>query len=402
MPLPRVLIIGDSISLGYTPIVQHILHGRVEISHHEGNAQDTRFGLEHLDAWIGQESWDCIHCNWGLWDVVGGEIGPCSVPLPEYRENLEKIRDRLKRTGAKLIWALTTPVPKINFRKRLESDILAYNAAASEIMRRHGVMINDLHAVAQARIAVLQRPNDVHFTHYGSAVLAQSVAAAIAKTLAISLPPVQKSSDQAVILCLGDSNGAGWVPALEPLVTTEVVGCHRSGMTIGFDNLGTPDLNMLASIEAFLAEKITVPGKPVREILILLGTNDCKAVFADRQGEVIPNLDRLTAYLRRYPWPGGSLPSITLLTPTPYGSSGADDTQAFDGKYAGAAKRVLALLPQIRALGEQINAPVVDLHTPLISQIEALTTDGIHFTPEGYAEVVSLIAKGLDADLRKT
>ena len=39
--LPKVLIIGDSISLGYTPHVVQQLEGRAEVKHHKGNAQHT-------------------------------------------------------------------------------------------------------------------------------------------------------------------------------------------------------------------------------------------------------------------------------------------------------------------------------------------------------------------------
>ena len=67
--LPRVLIIGDSISLGYTPFVAQQLKGKANIIHAPGNNESTARGLEHLDAWLGPKKWDVIHFNWGLHDL---------------------------------------------------------------------------------------------------------------------------------------------------------------------------------------------------------------------------------------------------------------------------------------------------------------------------------------------
>lgn len=400
--LPRVLIIGDSISIGYTPVVQQLLQGKAEFLH-SGNVQDTRFGLENLETWLGDGRWDCIHCNWGLWDIVDGAHGNCVVPLEEYRANIRRLLERLLKTRAKLVWATTTPVPLKNYRHRLESDVVAYNAAIRDIMREYGIPINDLHAAVANDIARLQNADDVHFNHEGCEVLGNAVAQAIAAALdlPLSLPSAPAYQGQPVLLCLGDSNGVGWIPALAPLVLAEVVGYHRSGMTIGFDNLGDPALNMLANIETVLDGTIASLGNPVRDVLIFLGTNDCKPVFQERQAESLANLESMVARLRAYAWPLGSTPSITLVMPPPYGAIGADNATACDGRYAGAAKRIKTLGQGIKALGEKINARTIDLHTPLEGRIEKLTTDGIHFTPAGCDEVARLLAAGLDPDLRK-
>ena len=63
---PRVLIIGDSISLGYTPVVVSILKGQAEVIHNPGNAQHTGTGVERIDKWLQPGDWDLIHFNWGL------------------------------------------------------------------------------------------------------------------------------------------------------------------------------------------------------------------------------------------------------------------------------------------------------------------------------------------------
>ena len=67
--LPNVLIIGDSISLGYTGVVSAKLAGKANVIHNPGNAQGTKLGVEKLQEWLGDTKWDVIHFNWGLHDL---------------------------------------------------------------------------------------------------------------------------------------------------------------------------------------------------------------------------------------------------------------------------------------------------------------------------------------------
>lgn len=59
-PRPRILIIGDSISIGYTPFVQQDLADKAVVLHNPGNAQHTGTGLAKIDEWIGAEKWDLL------------------------------------------------------------------------------------------------------------------------------------------------------------------------------------------------------------------------------------------------------------------------------------------------------------------------------------------------------
>ena len=67
--LPNVLIIGDSISIGYTPKVRKLLEGVANVHAPKVNSRDTRTGLKHLKDWLGTTRWDVIHFNWGLHDL---------------------------------------------------------------------------------------------------------------------------------------------------------------------------------------------------------------------------------------------------------------------------------------------------------------------------------------------
>ena len=89
---------------------------------------------------------------------------------------------RLQRTGARLIWCTTTPVPE-GAKGRVPGDEVAYNAAAVSVMKEEGVEINDLHAFAAPRMADIGKPADVHYTPQGSQTLAGEVARRIEAAL---------------------------------------------------------------------------------------------------------------------------------------------------------------------------------------------------------------------------
>ncbi|NUM52424.1 MAG: SGNH/GDSL hydrolase family protein [Candidatus Hydrogenedentes bacterium] len=193
--LPNVLIIGDSISIGYTPYVEAVLEGKAVVVHNEGNAAHSGNGLVKLDAWLGDTEWDVIHFNHGLHDlkyvddsgknVESKELGHIQVPLDQYEKNLDAIVTRLKQTRAKLIFATTTPFPdKPSGPLREVADCERYNAVALAVMKRHKIPVNDLYAFALPRLAELQRPNNVHFTDEGSEVLGGEVARRIESALA--------------------------------------------------------------------------------------------------------------------------------------------------------------------------------------------------------------------------
>jgi acyl-CoA thioesterase-1 len=186
--LPRVLLVGDSISIGYTLPVRELLAGRANVHRIPANGGDTKTGLAKIDAWLGDGHWDVIHFNWGLHDLKHVD-GPNQVPLPEYRQNLEKLVERMQQTGARLIWASTTPVPDAQLSPaRHNAEVLAYNAAAKKIMEAHHIAIDDLYTFAVSQLDALQIPANVHFTPAGSKALAQRVAASIEAALTLGPP----------------------------------------------------------------------------------------------------------------------------------------------------------------------------------------------------------------------
>jgi acyl-CoA thioesterase-1 len=182
--LPRVLLIGDSISIGYTLEVRKLLAGKANVQRIPMNGGPTSRGLEQLDRWLGTGRWDVIHFNWGLHDLKIMTNGQHQVELAQYEKNLRQLVTRLKATGAKLIWASTTPVPqgKLN-PPRNPADVLRYNEAALRVMKEFDISVNDLYAFALPRLSEIQLPTNVHFKPKGSAQLAKPVADAIAAAL---------------------------------------------------------------------------------------------------------------------------------------------------------------------------------------------------------------------------
>ena len=182
--LPRVLLIGDSISLGYTPFVRELLRATANVHRIPDNGGATTLGLAMLDEWLGPEPWRVIHFNFGLHDIVQVRAGEVRTPPDDYAANLRVLVERLRHTGAHLIFATTTPVPGSTINPtRDEADVLAVNARATAVMRELGVTLNDLHAFAAPHLAEWQQPANVHFTPAGCAALAQPVAAAIRAAL---------------------------------------------------------------------------------------------------------------------------------------------------------------------------------------------------------------------------
>lgn len=192
---PDVLIIGDSISLGYTPHVVQLMKDKANVVHNRGNAQHTGTGLKKLDAWLGDTNWDVIHFNWGLWDLcyrhpeskVQGRRdkvrGTLTTSPEDFESNLDTLVARLKKTNAKLIWGSITVVPDGEAGRKVNDD-LKYNDIAARVMKKHGVRINDLNKTSRSIPAELfTKPGDVHFKPEGYRLLATQVVKAITEAL---------------------------------------------------------------------------------------------------------------------------------------------------------------------------------------------------------------------------
>lgn len=174
--LPRVLLIGDSISRGYTLAVRKSLTGKANVHRAPANCGPTATGLKKLPVWLEGGPWDVIHFNFGIHDRATKDA--------VYAENLEKLVGQLKATGAKLIWARTTPVIDASNAEKFTPDrCTQLNTIADEVMKRHLIVVNDLCTFIQPRLAELQLPGNVHFGEPGYDVLGGKAAAEILAVL---------------------------------------------------------------------------------------------------------------------------------------------------------------------------------------------------------------------------
>ena len=171
--LPRVLLIGDSISRGYTIPVRHALAGKVNVHRAPENCGPTARGLKQLDVWLGDGRWRVIHFNFGIHDR--------KTPSADYEQRLQAIVTRLKQTGAKLVWASSTPLP--NAKGLDDRDIVERNAIAARVMRQHNIAIDDLYTYITPYLAEHQNPQDCHFKGPGYELLGKKVAEAILAAL---------------------------------------------------------------------------------------------------------------------------------------------------------------------------------------------------------------------------
>jgi lysophospholipase L1-like esterase len=201
----RVLLLGDSISIGYTPVVEELLAGRAHVVRPRNKGKDgvvqgggpencagTTKGSAQVDRWLGIEGgdWDVILFNFGLHDLKRVQPGsgknsndrdhPHQADPDRYRAQLQSITRRLKATGARLVFATTTPVPEGDLRPYREAaDSVEYNLVASAVMAEEGVPVNDLFAFVTNYPEPILREANVHFTGEGSRALGERVANAI-------------------------------------------------------------------------------------------------------------------------------------------------------------------------------------------------------------------------------
>ena len=182
--LPRVLLIGDSISMGYTLPVRKLLEGKANVHRIPANGGPTSRSLASIDKWLGSGKWDVIHFNWGIHDLKHMPDGKRQVEVADYEANLRKLVAKMKATGAKLIWASTTPIPEGELNPvRTFGKVPEYNEIAAKVMKEAGVTINDLNAWMTPRFEEFHKPKDLHYIDAGSDFLAQKVAVEITKAL---------------------------------------------------------------------------------------------------------------------------------------------------------------------------------------------------------------------------
>ena len=178
--LPVVVLLGDSIRVGYAPEVAETLRGRARVVADSPDGGESRNVLAHLDDWAIRHKPAVVHLNAGLHDIaIDPGTGRCKVPIEAYRANLAAIVGRLEReTSARVVIATTTPIGPGNRPVRLrEADVEAYNRAARAVAAASAVTrVDDLHAIAPRDEF---QADGIHFTAGGSKALGRAVVVSV-------------------------------------------------------------------------------------------------------------------------------------------------------------------------------------------------------------------------------
>lgn len=156
--MKKILLIGDSIRMGYDHYVRERMQNVAEVFFPDTNCGYSTMVLRSLHSWADDLKLydaDAIHFNVGHWDTVR-IYGDTTLSRPEtYANNLERIAGRIHFLfpHAKVIFATSTPVQEHNyidaFEARYNKDVEAFNKIACEVLPKHGIIINDLYGLMQ-------------------------------------------------------------------------------------------------------------------------------------------------------------------------------------------------------------------------------------------------------------
>lgn len=178
----NLLLLGDSIRIGYTPYVRELLSPAHAVQGPEDNGRFTLYTLRYLHDWAARldSKPDIVHWNNGLWDATQYTVDRAPlVSLAAYESNLRRILTEIRGLfpGASIVFALTTPVAAAH--PAIENHTLdAMNRVAAEVMAAEGVSVNDLHGLVLANPAYLSE-DAIHMTQAGYRALAEAVVRAV-------------------------------------------------------------------------------------------------------------------------------------------------------------------------------------------------------------------------------
>jgi lysophospholipase L1-like esterase len=180
--LPRVLLIGDSITRDYYPEVEKQLAGKAFVA----RLATSRFVgdpvlLKEIELVLDGTKFDVIHFNNGMHGWQHTEVD-YQKALPAFLKTIQA-----HAPNAKLIWAATTPLrdgKDISYDPKAEySDerIAARNAIAAKIMSAQKIPTNDLNAAMRGHPEY--HSDNIHFNSQGIQIQAAQVSAEVEKLL---------------------------------------------------------------------------------------------------------------------------------------------------------------------------------------------------------------------------
>ena len=194
--MKKIILIGDSIRLGYDKYVKDALSSVAEVYYPNDSARFSEYTLRYLSDWKHDNGWgediDLVHWNTGLWDVLEmyGEA-PISNPQ-QYGETIAKIYRQIKLLfpNAKQVFATSTSVIEERYgwdRKRHNSTIEQYNKIAVDALSKTDCVINDLYTLTKNAPLEIRDGDPTHFyTPEGTKLIGDRVLSYICGELEIS------------------------------------------------------------------------------------------------------------------------------------------------------------------------------------------------------------------------
>ncbi len=202
--MKKVILIGDSIRLGYDKYVKESLAGTCEVYSPEENCRFAEYVLRYLHEWKNTGKWpgdaDLVHWNAGLWDVLRLFDDEPMTPKTAYGELILRIHKRIRMLfpNAKIIFANSTSIVEAGYKssfKRYNSDIEEYNKIAENVLSGLDCEINDLYSLS-VTVPPAARSDMTHFnTPLGADILGGRVVKLICDALDISEDTLAKANN---------------------------------------------------------------------------------------------------------------------------------------------------------------------------------------------------------------
>ena len=176
--LPRVLLIGDSITNGYQEIVRTTLKDVCYVDHIVTSyTLNNPFFFKLVLGLFSKNKYDIVHINQGLHGF--------SISKKTYKEKLEKLIDKLS-VSSQIILAETTITKKAGNKapdKRWGKKIIERNEAVNEIAKERYLSVNHLYKVSENIPNDLRNEDGIHFLYSGYQILAEEVISIIKNKL---------------------------------------------------------------------------------------------------------------------------------------------------------------------------------------------------------------------------
>lgn len=153
--MKKIVLIGDSIRVGYDKYVKQALAGEAEVLYSNDSGRFAQYVLRTANEWKREGQWgddvDLVHWNAGLWDTLRMYGDEPLTPPDMYGEMIRRVDKRLRYLfpKAKMIFATSTRVQEEKYGpnfKRLNRDIEEYNRIALDVLKNTDTVINDLYA----------------------------------------------------------------------------------------------------------------------------------------------------------------------------------------------------------------------------------------------------------------